>query len=69
MSTASVRPGDLVVSGQRVELQLTSISACTLRVSLLPIAVDGSVQPATKYCSHLIRLFLYFAKVPITLMD
>src|SRR5438067_6754536 len=46
MSTASFRPVDLVVSGQRVELQLTSISACTLRVSLLPIAVDGSLQPA-----------------------
>jgi hypothetical protein len=46
MGTASIRASELVVGGQRVELQLTSISACTLRVSLLPIAADGSVQPA-----------------------
>jgi len=46
MGTASDRPGELVVGGQRVELQLTSISACTLRISLLRIAADGSVQPA-----------------------
>ena len=48
MGTASVRADDLVVGGQRVELQLTSISACTLRVSLLPIAPDGSVQAAAE---------------------
>ena len=46
MGTASDRGSELVVGGQRVELQLTSISACTLRVSLLPIAADGSVLPA-----------------------
>jgi alpha-glucosidase (family GH31 glycosyl hydrolase) len=46
IGTASIRPGDLVVSGQRVELQLTPISAGTLRVSLLPITPDGSVPPA-----------------------
>src|SRR6266567_2091866 len=46
MGTASDRGSELVVGGQRVELQLTSISACTLRVSLLPIAADGSIQPA-----------------------
>src|SRR6266567_8804863 len=46
MGTASDRGSELVVSGQRVELQLTSISACTLRVSLLPIAADGSVPRA-----------------------
>ncbi len=44
--TAAVHPGDLVVGGQRVELQLTPISDCTIRVSLLPIAADGSVQAA-----------------------
>jgi hypothetical protein len=33
MGTASVRASELVVGDRRVELLLTSISACTLRVS------------------------------------
>jgi alpha-glucosidase/alpha-D-xyloside xylohydrolase len=42
---AAARPGDLVVCNRRVELDVTPISACTLRVSLLPIAADESIQP------------------------
>ena len=42
--TASTGPGDLVIGGQRLELQLAPVSDHTLRVSLLPIAADESVQ-------------------------
>jgi len=44
MDTASPGPSDLVIGGQRVELQLAPVSVHTLRVTLLPIAPDGSVR-------------------------
>src|SRR5262249_7197229 len=44
MVTASPGPSDLVIGGQRVELQLAPVSIHTLRVTLLPIAPDGSVR-------------------------
>ncbi|HEY8266725.1 MAG TPA: hypothetical protein VIG03_09130, partial [Steroidobacteraceae bacterium] len=46
LGTASVHAGDLVVGDRRVELQLTPVSAHTLRLSILPIARDGSVPAA-----------------------
>jgi alpha-glucosidase/alpha-D-xyloside xylohydrolase len=44
MDTASPGPGDLVIGRQRVALQLVPVSDHTLRVSLLRVAGDGSVQ-------------------------
>jgi hypothetical protein len=42
LGTASVHADDLVVGDRRVELQLTPVGAHTLRLSVLPIAPDGS---------------------------
>jgi alpha-glucosidase/alpha-D-xyloside xylohydrolase len=44
MDTASRGLSDLVIGGQRAELQLAAVSAHTLRVTLLPVAPDGSVR-------------------------
>jgi len=47
VGTVAAHVGDLVFGGRRAELQLASISHCTIRAGLLPVAADGSLESAS----------------------